>query len=54
MTLDAMFGELADEIRIGVVSELCHPLKPWSNTSSYEDTSTRIDVAEVVDSELRW
>src|SRR5262245_18563029 len=30
------------------------PLKPSVNTVICEDTSTPIDVAEVVDSELRW
>jgi hypothetical protein len=37
------------------VSELCRiPPKPWRNTVTYGDTSTHIDVAELVESELRW
>jgi hypothetical protein len=31
-----------------------YPPKPWGNTVIYEDTSTHIDVAEVVESEVRW
>jgi len=30
------------------------PLKPWSKTITYWDTSTQIDVAEVVESAVRW
>ena len=31
-----------------------YPPKPWGNTVIYGDTSTHIDVAEVVESEVRW
>jgi hypothetical protein len=40
-------------------SQLCqncvtYPRRPWGNTVIYWDTSTNIDVAEVVESEVRW
>jgi len=31
-----------------------YPPKPWGNTVTYGDTSTHIDVAEIVESEVRW
>jgi Bacterial regulatory proteins, luxR family len=31
-----------------------YPPKPWGNTVIYGDTSTHIDVAEVIESEVRW
>jgi hypothetical protein len=43
------------QVGIRVVSELCHmPPKPWGNTVTYGDTSTHIDLAEIVESEVRW
>jgi hypothetical protein len=53
-----------DTVRVGArapksTSVLCqncvtYPPKPWGNTVIYRHTATRIDVAEVVDSEVRW
>jgi hypothetical protein len=31
-----------------------YPPKPWGNTVTYGHTSTHIDVAEIVESEVRW
>ena len=31
-----------------------YPPKPWGNTVTYGDTPTHIDVAEIVESEVRW
>jgi hypothetical protein len=31
-----------------------YPQKPWGNTVTYGHTSTHIDVAEIVESEMRW
>lgn len=43
------------EVRSTFVSELCHMTpETQDNTATYGDTSTHIDVAEVVESELRW
>src|SRR4051794_32171079 len=48
-----------DVCRAKLHRQLCqncvtYPPKPWGNTVIYGDTSTHSDVAEVVESEVRW
>jgi hypothetical protein len=43
------------KLRVGLCQNcVTSPPKPWGNTVIYEETSTHIGVAEVVESEVRW
>src|SRR6267142_4708496 len=51
MRLDVCRGKLRRQLCQNCVT---YPPKAWANTVIYGDTSTHIDVAELVESELRW